>query len=590
MQKKKLGSTAAAGGLDHYGFNTDREDQSAGGTCVAPSHLGPTDQRFKIYEQDATMRNVEPGTPFTNRINVSTSATKGQGHVNLTITDVQLGDEVDFICLIKSLTDGSGEGRTQLRIGSCEAKNGYPKPNITWYKDNTPLVNIPNEVSVVPLVTTESSGLLTVKSELRLNVVKRDKDSEFYCEVNYLTTEGSAMKESKKIKINVNYKLTFWVESPKGDIKEGDTVELLCEGNGNPQPNFSFKRGEGELQNKNNMLVLMDVRRKDSGTYKCITGHPETFEDIVGNVTLFVNYLDPAVVSPDDTHMLLQGEELNASCNALSSLDTHTVWKKNGVTVATGNILSLRDVVYDTAGTYECLVTVPQLASMETSRALQLIVEGPPEVRGPETNSLEEAVDSMVVLICSARGYPTPAVNWTTSEELIDSEYNVTEDVVVSKVSFKVTSDMNVTCHVSNLHGNKEVLFSIKAIMPTTDPPPTTPSRSTVMPTTDPPPTTPSRSTVMPTTDPPPTTPSRSTESSGVIIAVLIICLLLLAVLGSGLYFLYKKGKICGRSGKQDLTKEKTSRDNIVVEMKSDNTEEAVLLAVNGDKKPPGEQ
>lgn len=42
-------------------------------------------------------------------------------------------------------------------------------------------------------------------------------------------------------------------------------------------------------------------------------------------------------------------------------------------------------------------------------------------------------------------------------------------------------------------------------------------------------------------------------EGSGVVIAVIIICILLLAILGSVLYFLYKKGKIGGRAGKQDL-------------------------------------
>lgn len=42
-------------------------------------------------------------------------------------------------------------------------------------------------------------------------------------------------------------------------------------------------------------------------------------------------------------------------------------------------------------------------------------------------------------------------------------------------------------------------------------------------------------------------------EGKGAVIAVIIICILLLAILGSVLYFLYKKGKICGRSGKQDL-------------------------------------
>lgn len=37
-------------------------------------------------------------------------------------------------------------------------------------------------------------------------------------------------------------------------------------------------------------------------------------------------------------------------------------------------------------------------------------------------------------------------------------------------------------------------------------------------------------------------------------------------------------------------SKEKSSKDNIVVEMKSDNTEEAILLGVNGEKQPPSDQ
>lgn len=36
-------------------------------------------------------------------------------------------------------------------------------------------------------------------------------------------------------------------------------------------------------------------------------------------------------------------------------------------------------------------------------------------------------------------------------------------------------------------------------------------------------------------------------------------------------------------------TKEKSNKDNAVVEMKSDNTEEAVLLGVNGEKQPPSD-
>ena len=36
--------------------------------------------------------------------------------------------------------------------------------------------------------------------------------------------------------------VNLWVKSPKRDIKEGDTVEFECLGNGNPQPLVTFRR------------------------------------------------------------------------------------------------------------------------------------------------------------------------------------------------------------------------------------------------------------------------------------------------------------------------------------------------------------
>ncbi|XP_030193199.1 melanoma cell adhesion molecule b isoform X7 [Gadus morhua] len=570
-------------------------DDGFGGLIIEWFYLDPAGKQHRIYFQDPTMRIEETNSQFTGRIKVDVTPSQGSGQVLLRVLETRLGDEVDFICLVKSLTDGNDQGKTQLRvfekpdhpiiesvdeeiwynneepvkIGSCEAKNGYPRPNITWYKDNTPLSNVPNEVSVESRVATGSSGLFSVESELSLKVVKEDQGSEFYCEVNYQVIGGFGMLESEKKKIRVRYpsdEVNLWVKSPKRDIKEGDTVEFECLGNGNPQPLVTFRRERVELNAINNVLELRNVSRLDSGRYECVTTHIETFEEVVGNTTLFVNYLEPADVSPEETLTLSQGADLNQSCNALSSLKTHTVWMKNGVKVATGNILSLRDVVYDMAGTYECMVTVPQLVGMETSAVFQLIVEGSPEISEPQSTSLEQAVESTVVLTCRARGNPRPTITWRSAGSLVDSQSNVTEDGVLSWVNVKVSSDLNVSCHASNTNGNVETLYSIKAIVPTTASPTTT------------------LATVVPINDRPASTVGTA-GSSGVIIAVLIICLLLLAILGSVLYFLYKKGKICGRSGKQDLTKEKTSRDNIVVEMKSDNTEEAVLLAVNGDKK-----
>lgn len=559
-------------------------EEGIGGMMIQWFYMTPTGEKQKIYYQDSAMKVVDKGTPFTDRISVN--GTGAEGEVVLTITDVQQRDELEFICLVKSLTDGIAEGRTKLKvfatpdlpsiegvqtgisiydtsppkIGICEVKNGFPKPNITWYKNNTPLHNIPGEVNVVPTSTSESSGLFSVTSELYMGLVKEDKDNYFYCEVTYFVPGGRMMVETDHIKVPVLYPSTavkVWVESPKGEIKEGDTVEIHCSGNGNTPAEIKITHGENETSAEDGVLVKKFVTRADSGVYFCSSMDFETYEEVNGNTTVFVNFLDDAVVMPERIMEVAQGEEVKATCNALSSLQTQTTWFKNGKEVSKGHILML-DATFDTAGLYTCVVSVPEIEGMTTSNALRINVQGAPEILEPVSTEIEESFDSTVDLSCDVRGFPAPTVIWTTSDgkTLHTTSQEETDEGVHSMVSVRVTSDITAFCNASNEYGHDAVAFSIKAIKPDTAIPAKTVPK----------------------------------EGKGVIIAVIIICILLLAILGSVLYFLYKKGKICGRSGKQDLTKEKSNKDNIVVEMKSDNTEEAVLLGVNGEKLPPSDQ
>ncbi|XP_045559435.1 cell surface glycoprotein MUC18 isoform X5 [Salmo salar] len=541
-----------------------------------------TNVRLRIYYGNSTMQVVDRGGQFTDKISVNGKGNSSE--VVLTIRDVKVEDELEFICHVNGMTAGSDEGRTMLKvfaspdrpiitgeesgisvsnenpskIGSCEAKNGYPRPNITWYRDQSSLQNTPGEVIVVTLVTKESSGLYTVQSDLHLNVVKKDKDSFFYCEVSYLVPGGTKMTETNKINITVYYPTTsldVWVESPKGSVKEGDTVEVHCRADGNPQPPFTFMHNMEELKSELNVLVLKDVTRQSNGNITCTALDLDTYEETLGQTELFVDYLDPVVLIPKDTHVIAQGEELMATCNAQSSLPTHTVWFKKGKKVAEGHTLTLKDAVFDMAGTYVCVVKVPSLEGLETTGSLRVFVQGRPEIKKSADPVQEVSPEKPQKLSCHARGYPTPVITWSSSDEsqILKVSQRETEDEVLSVVSVKVTSDITAYCNASNDHGTVSISFNLKAIVQTTSSAPST------------------------------------SEGSGVIIAVIIICILLLAILGSVLYFLYKKGKLpCGRSGKQDLTK--PNKGGIVVEMKSDNTEEAVLLSVNGDKKPPSDQ
>nr|XP_023822815.1 cell surface glycoprotein MUC18 [Salvelinus alpinus] len=570
-----------------------------------------TNVRLRIYYGNSTMQVVDRGGQFTDKISVNGMGNSSE--VVLTIRDVKLEDELEFICQVNEMSAGSEEGRTMLKVfvspdrpiitgeesgisvsnenpskmGSCEAKNGYPRPNITWYRDRGSLQNTPGEVSVMTLVTKESSGLYTVQSDLHLNVVKEDKDSFFYCEVSYLVPGGTKMTETNKINITVYYPTTsldVWVESPKGRVKEGDTVEVHCRADGNPQPPFTFMHNMEELKSEPNVLVLKDVTRQSNGNITCTALDLDTYEEILGQTELFVDYLDPAVLIPKDTHVMAQGEELRATCNALSSLPTHTVWFKEKK-LQRAHTLTLKDAVFDMAGTYVCVVKVPSLGGLETSGSLRVFVQGPPEIKKSADPVQEVSPEKSQNLSCHARGYPTPVITWSSSDksQVLKLSQRETVDEVLSVVSVKVTSDITAYCNASNEHGTVSVSFSLKAIVQTTSSALSTTVTTPLVPVTVVAP-------VTVTTVTPVTPPKRvKKEGSGVVIAVIIICILLLAILGSVLYFLYKKGKLpCGRSGKQDLTK--PNKGGIVVEMKSDNTEEAVLLSVNGDKKPPSDQ
>ncbi|XP_072248594.1 melanoma cell adhesion molecule b isoform X2 [Leuresthes tenuis] len=548
-------------------------------------HSGSKDKQ-RIYFQDSIVKTVDKGTPFTDRISMNgTGATEA---VVLTISNVQLRDEGEFICIIRSLTEGAGEGRTKLmvfavpddptiegvqtgvsvnepnpsKIGSCEVRKGYPKPNITWYKNNTPLRNSPG-VEVSSFTTTESSGLYSVRSELRMMVKKDDKDAEFYCEVTYFVPGATMMKETAHINVTVYYPPTavnIWVESPKGKIKEGDTIELHCTDNGNsPSSVITITHLKDDISWETNEKLLENVTRHDSGEYACTSEDMNTFDDISSNITVFVNYLDPAVVRPKDTVVVDKGDDLTATCNALSSLQTFPEWSKNGHRVSDAHTLILKNATFDMAGTYSCVVTVRDIEGMKTSGELRVHVQGAPEIIKKDSTEIvtfEEAVE----LSCHVRGYPSPTITWTTSDGKVikSASETETEEGTQSVVSVKVASNITAYCNASNEHGTDVVTFKIKV-----------------------------KTIVTETANPP---KQIVKETNGFVIAIIIIFILLLAILGSVLYFLYKKGKICGRSGKQDLSKERSSKDNIVVEMKSDNTEDAILLGVNGEKQPPNDQ
>lgn len=130
---------------------------------------------------------------------------------------------------------------------------------------------------------------------------------------------------------------------------------------------------------------------------------------------------------------------------------------KDGKEVSKGHTLTLNDATLDTAGTYVCMVTVPEIEGMETSGTLRVHVQGrsdpqalhtevhflcvvaafqgcfshshfasaPPNVINPKNTEMEESSGNTVVLSCDVRGFPAPSVTWTTADGKVLQSYNV---------------------------------------------------------------------------------------------------------------------------------------------------------------------
>ncbi|XP_061905040.1 cell surface glycoprotein MUC18 isoform X2 [Entelurus aequoreus] len=549
-------------------------------------------KRVRIFYGEDNVTTVDEGTDYSGRIQV----TFDQQGTLLSIQEVQLSDEREFFCTVNAMAAGQLDKKTHLRVfappeapvikgvqtgisvtnempskvATCEARNGFPKPNITWYRNNMAIVPAAGRVNVWTDDSLESSKLYSMLSTLEYKVQKEDKDANFSCEISFFVPGAIRTVESSSVGVSVHYPTTMvelWRESPEGLVKEGDTVELRCHGDGNPPPTFIFSREQDpnvDLEAQSSVLVLQAVSRKDSGIYQCRPLDSDTRQQVKGEMQLNVHYLDPAVLVPAESEDLVRGEDLTATCNALSSLKTSTIWHKDGKMMDRGNTLHLQDVTYEMTGEYVCDVTAPSLPSLHTSGSVHIVVNGGPQLVGEEQEvQLEETVGRMVNLSCEARGHPAPSITWifvgSQSWQVVASKSS--KHMTRSVVSVIVASDISALCNASNDLGADVRAFSIKAVPLITSSNPFSP------------------------------------EGNGVIIVVIILCLLLLAILGSVLYFLHKKGKIpCGRSGKQDISKEKTAKDDIVVEMKSEakseaKSEDVVLLkAVNGDKNGPSEQ
>ncbi|XP_063798674.1 basal cell adhesion molecule [Pseudophryne corroboree] len=542
--------------------------------------------RIAAYNDGRT--SVEPGTDFSSRVDIKNDN-------SLVIRDVRVKDENTFQCRVSAGSEGSGEGSSELRVyvspsapeltvntqvlsvtdsdasevGTCTSRNSYPAPTIEWYRNQVPLnagTEKGTDLYASSRTTTEASGLYTVSSKLFLKPTKEDAEAVFSCKVAFpLPKDTTSHMESKEFKLSIHYytENVMFTVLPDEPIKEGDTVTLRCEGDGNPSPTYLFHKLKGtndeELNSSDGIYVFDNISRNDAGKYRCEAldfDSPEHVE-LIKELEFEVHYLNPVTVIPSEQEKHSIGGDIQLFCSCDGSEKPNLVWKKDQVVLSENSRYRLRNLSYSDSGVYTCEATVATVPGLHKEQSISVIVEGPPMLEFGNDFFEVPAEGEMLTLVCEAKGYPEPEITWNPPE--LKGSRSVSGLNVVSEVSVKVTSKLinDVSCKAQNSLGTKEKKFTLSI-----------------------------SSMVAPSTAP---AQEQSGGSSTAIIAV-VVCVILLLLVVALFYFLQKKGKLaCGRSEKQPLSQDPASAE-LAVELKSEKRhDQRGLLGSHGGGGPSAE-
>uniref|UniRef100_A0A8C3QV73 Melanoma cell adhesion molecule n=1 Tax=Cyanoderma ruficeps TaxID=181631 RepID=A0A8C3QV73_9PASS len=553
--------------------------ENASYTYIDWFYVDRSNRQVRLYHVTAS-GVLEDDTEYKKRLSLGEDKA-------LSISAVTVQDARTFVCQVGAGSYGVGENSTELsvykvpkapeiepssggisvhspdipEIAKCVSKNSFPPPNITWHKNGERLRAQENDVTVQSTLTRESSGLYTVSSTLYAPVTRQDRHSSYHCTVHYWLRGQSHALESRRVKVNIFYPaehLKLQVVPSSAPVKEGDNVTLVCESDGNPQPVFSFfKKKLDEWQDlssltepQSGVLNLHNVDKSNSGTYKCQSLDLDDMSQIEEAVDLVVNYIEGVDVKMEPSSTLLEGQSVTLSCDAHSPVDLTYQWSnEQGEKLKEGNQLFLSNLTFETSNTFSCRVMAPSVPGLEQSKKVSVAVEGKPRIVAI-SSPLYVRQDEVINLTCKAIAFPRPTVQWSingTAHEYMDNQH------IASNLTVRVSHDLlqaGAMCRVINKLGVSEKHIQLVD------------QKSTA-------------------------------ESQGVIIVAIIVAILVVAVLGAVIYFLHKKGKIlCGRAGKQDITKPEARKDKIVVEVKSDKvSEEAGLLqGANGERRAAADQ
>ncbi|XP_076366090.1 neogenin-like isoform X4 [Tachypleus tridentatus] len=259
---------------------------------------------------------------------------------------------------------------------------GIPVPEITWFKDEQPLVLDLTRMLILP------SGALEI------DIVQTSDAGIYKC--NASNVDKFQVSSSGRLTVNLNHDEANkrappkFISTPKNIIAtEGDNITLECASNGNPRPRINWLKngvtidlallgsrfrtvGVGNLHIEN-------IKEEDRGTYMCRAENHVDSVDASANVEAQV---PPSFIKRPQNKYAYEKEDIEFDCKIYGKPEPTVQWIKNGdviiqseyFQIVNGYNLRILGLVRSDMGLYQCIGTNP---AGNVQASVQLIILSP---------------------------------------------------------------------------------------------------------------------------------------------------------------------------------------------------------------------
>ncbi|CAH3163905.1 unnamed protein product [Pocillopora meandrina] len=422
---------------------TEVEGQTAVFNCVVAGYPTP----------DVAWRKngVELNVAEHARLRVSSN----DGNHRLIISNVQQSDAGQYKCVANNSLDTVTSSSATLTVHfdpevtidgdkekivakgddikvTCRHKALPPVTDVQWIKDgeviSTNSTKVINNSRLNILHFNESLIQLSISPAIVAD------SGNYTCNVTNMVNSSS---DSTSIIVEV--KPSIITQPNNVTAEEGVTVKLYCNATGSPILHISWtfdgsvitadENSRISLSNDSQELTITNVKRGDSGDYRCLVKN-RVGNDTSGRSVINVLYR-PEIITHPKNFTIEEGLPMTLFCNATGNPPPTLSWTKDGsplndtqaITFSGDNeTLFIASINRSESGNYRCVAR--NGLGNDLSNPAKVDVQFAPEiVENPKDVTIVEGED--VVFSCTVDGNPSPRVTWTKNEEKLNTTTNL---------------------------------------------------------------------------------------------------------------------------------------------------------------------